>query len=75
MPLCRSPTFLVQASQHLWLVCRNGVYQRFTSVSHTINLSPLTALMLAVSISPHGSIVLFRERVHCPESFLPQDCS
>lgn len=27
---------LVQAYQHLWLVTRHGVYQRFTYVDHTI---------------------------------------
>jgi len=34
---------LVQASQHLWLVVSNGVYQRFTSVGHTIRPSSRTA--------------------------------
>ncbi len=39
---------LVQASQPLWLVASDDVYQRFTSVSHVIPPSLPTALGLAV---------------------------
>jgi hypothetical protein len=34
---------LVQACQHPWLVVSNGVYQRFTSIGHTIRPSSRTA--------------------------------
>src|SRR5256886_5171119 len=34
---------LVQACQHLWLVVSNGVYQRFTSLGHTLRPSSRTA--------------------------------
>jgi hypothetical protein len=47
---------LVQACQHLWLVVRNDVYQRFTCVGHTIGPSSRTALMLAVVTFPHGRV-------------------
>jgi len=41
-------TFLVQASQPLWLVGSHDVYRRFTSVSHVIPPWLPTALRLAV---------------------------
>jgi hypothetical protein len=56
IPLCPSRSLLGPACQHLWLVRLNDVYQQFTCVSHTITPSPLTALVLAVTIFPHGSI-------------------
>ncbi|SRR5258706_1809626 len=50
----------------------------FIGSSHLLaipsNPSAPTTLMLVVITSPHGSVTLYRG-LHCPESFLPQNCS
>ena len=51
-----TPHLLVQASQHLWLVSCNDVYQRFNYFNHTTSSLLPTASMPAVATSPRGSV-------------------
>ncbi len=50
----RPPYLLVQAYQFVWLVLRNGIYQQFTCVNHTVLALAPRRLELAVSASPYG---------------------
>ena len=69
------------ASQHLWLVLSDDVYQRFTYVNHTTLSEPPTASVLAVATSSHDSVAnpgvqpayteLSGEGYTCPQSFTP----
>ena len=49
---------LAQACQHLWLASSHDVYRRFTWIDRAIPPWLPTALMLAVIISPHGSMTI-----------------
>ena len=51
------------AGQHLWLVLRDDVYQRFTSVNHTTQSQPPTASVLAVATSSHDSVATLTFRL------------
>jgi len=67
-------TILVQACQHLWLVCVCGVYQQFTYVGHTTQPSTVSALMLADNASTSRFPRNRRIRLHCPGSFTHNCC-
>jgi hypothetical protein len=55
---CLATCLLAQACQHLWLASSHDVYQRFTWIDLAIPPWLPTALMLAVIISPHGSMTI-----------------
>ena len=66
-------TYLVgQASQHLWLVIDHDVYQRFTFVDHTMLALAPNRLMLAVVISPHGSMTVLADAATLSQAHLIQ---